>query len=125
MLSILGLVLFVILKSRILKLFRGHLFSNAVKIMLFVSDAQNYVPIKMCRMTVSIHSFKIKGMLTPENVKLNQNFIWDVIELVWKELNLTLNGNKINLPKSVTIKFRDKFKSDILSKENPCSFILC
>ena len=30
-LSILGLVIFVILKSRKLKLFRGHLFSNAVK----------------------------------------------------------------------------------------------
>ena len=30
-LSILGLVIFIILKSRILKLFRGHQFSNAVK----------------------------------------------------------------------------------------------
>ena len=38
-LSILGLVLFVILKSRTLKLFRGPLFSNAVKIMLFTSYA--------------------------------------------------------------------------------------
>ena len=37
---------------------------------------------------------------------------------------MTLNGNKINLPKSVTIKFQDKLKLDILSKENPCSFIL-
>ena len=38
--SILGLVLFIILKSRKLKLCRGHLFFNAVKIMLFISDAQ-------------------------------------------------------------------------------------
>ena len=55
--SILGLVLFVILKSRKLKLCRGHLFSNAVKIMLFISDAQYYVPIKLCRMAGSIHLF--------------------------------------------------------------------
>ena len=37
--SILGIVIFIILKLRNLKLFRGHLFSNAVTIMLFISDA--------------------------------------------------------------------------------------
>ena len=38
--SILGIIVFVILIARKLKLFRGHLFSNIVKIMLFISDAQ-------------------------------------------------------------------------------------
>ena len=70
-LQILGLVFFVILNSRKLKLFGGHLFSNAVKIMLFISDAQYYVPVKLCRAAGSIHLFKMVGMLTPENVKLN------------------------------------------------------
>ena len=65
--SILGLVLFVILKSRTLKLCRGHLFSKAVKIMLFISDDQYYVPIKLLQ---SIPLFKIMGIFTPENVKL-------------------------------------------------------
>ena len=109
-LSILGLVLCVILKSRKLRLFRAHLFSNAVKIMLFISDAQYYVPIKLCRMAGSIHLFKIIGTLTLENVKLKGNNIWDIIELDWKEGSVTSNRNKINLPKSVTIKFRDEFK---------------
>ena len=49
-LSILGIVIFITLKLRNLKLFRGHLFSNMVKIMLFISDAPYYVPIKLCRM---------------------------------------------------------------------------
>ena len=40
-------------------------------------------------------------MLTPETVKLKRNIFWYVIELDWKEVNVTLNGNKINLPKSV------------------------
>ena len=74
--------------------------------MLFISDAQYYVPIKLCRMAGSIHLFKITGMLTPENVKVKWNLIWDVIELDRKEVNMTLNGNNINLPKSVTIKFK-------------------
>ena len=106
----LGLALFVILKSQRLKLCRGHLFSNAIKIMLFIMDAQCHVPSKLCRMAGSIHLFKITGTLTLENVKLKWNLIWDVIELDWMEVNMTLNGNNINLPKSVTIKFRDKFK---------------
>ena len=73
--------------------------------MLFISDAQYYVPIKLCRMAESICLFKITGTLVTENVKLKQNFIWDIIEIDWKGVNMTLNGNKVNLPNSVTIKF--------------------
>ena len=65
-LSILGLVFFVILKSRKLKMCRGHLFFNIVKTMPFISDAQYCVPIKLCRTAWSKHLFKITGMLTPE-----------------------------------------------------------
>ena len=35
---------------------------------------------------------------------------------------MTLNGNKINLPKSVTIKFRDKFKIRCIVKREPMLF---
>ena len=80
-LSILGLVIAIILKSKKLNLFRGHLFSNAVTIMLFTSDTQYYVPIKFCRMAGSTHLFKITGTSTPENVKLKRNILWDVIEI--------------------------------------------
>ena len=50
--------------------FRGHLSPNTVKIMVFISDAKHYVPIKLCRTAGSIHLFKIIGKLTPEHVKL-------------------------------------------------------
>ena len=68
--SIFGLVIFAVLHARKLKLCRGHLFSNAVKIMLFISDVQHYVPVKLCKTAGSIHLFKIADMLRPENVKL-------------------------------------------------------
>ena len=51
----------------------------------------------------SIHLFQITRMLTLQNVKLKRNILWDIIELDWREVNVTLNGNKINLPISVTI----------------------
>ena len=98
------------------------MFSNAVKIMLFISDTQYYVPIKLHRTTGSKHLFKIMGTSTPENVKLKRNIIWDVTELYWKEVNVTLDGNRINLPNSVTIKFRDKFKIRYTVKREPLLF---
>ena len=109
-LLILGIVIFIILNVRKLKLFRGHLFSNTVKIMLFISDAQYYIPVKMCKTAESIHLFKITGKLIPIHIKLKRNILWDIIEIDWKEVNMTLNGNKINLPVSVIIPLRDKFK---------------
>ena len=109
-LAILGIQIFIILNARKLKLFRGHLFSNAVKIMLFISHAQYYVTGKLCRTTGSIYLFKIMGKLTPEYIELKRNTLWDVIELDWKEVNMSLNGNKINLPASVIKQLRDKFK---------------
>ena len=56
-------------------------------------------------MAGSIHLFKITGTLVPEKVKLKQNLVWDILELDWKGVSVTLNGNKINLPKSIMIKF--------------------
>ena len=44
------------------------------------------------------------------------------MEIDWKEVNVTLNENKINLPKSITIKFRDKFKITHLVKKEPLVF---
>ena len=78
--------------------------------MLFISDAQDYVPVKLCITAGSIHLFKTIGKFTPEHNELKRNILWDVIELNWKEVNMTLNGNKINLPASAIILLRDKFK---------------
>ena len=54
------------------------LFSNAVKIMIFVSDIQYYVPIKLCKTAGSMHLFKVIGTLKPEYIKLNKSYIWDM-----------------------------------------------
>ena len=76
--------------------------------MLFISDIQNYRPIKLCKAADSIHLFKIKGTLKTENIKLNKNFIWDMLETDWKEVTVTSNEDKINLPRLITIKLQNK-----------------
>ena len=72
--------------------------------MMFISDVQNYVPIKLCETAGSIHVFKIRGTLKPKNIKLNKNYLWDSMEIDWKEVTMTFNDTKIYLPKVVVIK---------------------
>ena len=70
-LTIFGLVMVAILHYRKSKLCRGCMFSNAMKIMIFISDVQYNVPIKLCKMSGNIHLFQISGTVMSENVKLN------------------------------------------------------
>ena len=75
-----------------------------VQIVLFISDVQNYIPIKLCKTSASLHLFKIKGTLRPEDIKLNRNYLWDTLEINWNGIKLSFNGNEIDLPKIITIK---------------------
>ena len=52
--------------------------------MMFISDVQNYVPIKM-KTTGSIHLFKIVGTLRAKNIKLIKKYLWDTLEIDWKK----------------------------------------
>ena len=74
--------------------------------MIFTSDVQNYIPIKLCKTAGSIHLFKILGI----NIKLIKNYLWDTLEIDWKEVTVTFNGDKIDLPRVVIIKRKDKNK---------------
>ena len=98
------------------------MFSNAVKIMIFISDVQYYVSIKLCTTAGSIHLFKIIGMLRSENIKLNQNYVWDTLEIDWKEVSVTFNDNKINLPRVVTVTLKDKIKIRCLMRKEHLLF---
>ena len=110
-LTMLGLVMVTILHYRKSKLCKGHRFSNMVKIMLFISDIQSYIAIKLCKTADSIHLFKIIGTLKAENIKLSKNYIWDTLEIDWREVKVTFNENTINFPRVVTIKLQDKMKN--------------
>ena len=54
-----------------------------------------------------------------QNEKSTQKVIWDVIEIDWKDVSMTLNGNKVNLPTSVIILFRDKYKIRCIVRWEP------
>ena len=99
-LTLLSMAIVILLHYRKLKFCRGHRFSNIVKIVLFISDVQHYMPIKLCKTSGSLHLFKITGTLTSEDIRLNKNYLWDTLE----KIKLSFNSNEIELPQLVTIK---------------------
>ena len=118
----LGMLYLVTNKIRKSSLFKGRLFSNNTKILLFVSNTYSYVPIKLCRVAGSIHLFRIRGRLNPENVKLKKNWIWDVMEIDWSNVSITLNDNEIDLPSSVIIPFKERYRARRLLRKHPLLF---
>ena len=118
----LGMLYLVTNKIRKSSLFKGCLFSNNTKILLFVSNTHSYVPIKLCRVARSIHLFSIKGRLHLENVKLKKNWIWDVLEIDWSSVSITLNNNEIDLPSSVIIPFKERYRTRRLLRKYPLLF---
>ena len=63
-------------------------------------------------------------MLKAENIKLNKNYLWDTLQIDWKEVTVIFNGNKINLPEVVIIKLQDKIKVRRLMNREPLLFHL-
>ena len=90
--------------------------------MLFVSNTHLYIPIKLCRVARSVHLFRIRVRLNPENVKLKKNWIWDVLELDWSNVSITLNDNEIDLPSSVIIPFKERYRARRLLRKHPLLF---
>ena len=74
-LTILSMAIVIFLHYRKSKFCRGYKFSNIVKIVLFISDVQNYILIKLCKTSGSLHVFKIKGTLKLEDIKLKKLFM--------------------------------------------------
>ena len=91
--------------------------------MLFISNVQYCVTIKLCKTAGSINLFKITGILMPDKVKIHKHYIWDILEVDWKEVKVTFNGKVINLPKSITIKLQDKFKVRHMMESQPILYI--
>ena len=63
-----------------------------------------YKTMYLSKTAVSTRLFKIIGTLKAGNIKLNKNYLWDTLEIDWKEVTVTFNDNKIDLPEVDTIK---------------------
>ena len=112
-LMILNLVIVVSLLLRKIKksiLFQGQPFSNMVKIKLILADTKSYVLLNFNQSARNMHLFKLMGELSPNNVILKKNWIWDVLEAKWENTHITLNDKKIHLPTTLIVPLIHKIK---------------
>ena len=109
-LILMGIMFLTIEKIYKMLIFQKYQYSNTIKIMIFFSNIKSYVSIKLCKTSGSIHLFKLTGSPNRENVTIHRNTIWDILDIDWQNITMTLNGSVVNVPGLVIIPFRDKFK---------------
>ena len=109
-LMVIVLTIYILVTTQKCTIFKRRLYSNTVTVMPFFSDIKQYVPVKLCKTAGSIHLFHIYGQLTPDQITLGRKYLWDLIRIDWREVFVTLNGTIIQLPISVKIPLRDKYR---------------
>ena len=65
---------------------------------------------KLCKTAGSIHLFQIYGQLTSDQITLERKYLWDIIKIDWGEVFVILKGAIVQLPISVKVPFRDKYR---------------
>ena len=115
-LAILTLMAFA--KLRKSRIFKGKLFSNTIKVKLFVVDNHCYIPLHLNKLAGSVHLFKLHGMLTKENLVLKKNWIWDVLEIDWTDVYLLQDHKEIHLLVTVVIPIYYKYRLRQLFKKS-------
>ena len=119
MIIYLGIVtLMALAKLRKSRVFKGRLFSNTIKIKLFIADNQCYIPLHLNKLAGGVHLLKLHGMLTKENLVLKKNWIWEVLEIDWTDVYVLQDHKEINLPVTVVIPIYYKFKLRQLLKNS-------
>ena len=104
------LIIYICLSNQKCTIFKRRLYSNTVTIILFFSDVKQYIPVKLCKLAGSIHLFQMYGQLNSDQIVLEKNCLWDMIRINWKEVLVTLNGIILQMPKTVKIPIRDKYR---------------
>ena len=111
-------IVYICLTTQRCTIFNRRLYSNTVTNMLFFSDVKQYIPVKLCKSAGSIHLFQIYGQLNSDQIVLEKNCLWDMIRINWKEVFVTLNSTIIQMPKSVKVPIRDKYRLRTLMEKH-------
>ena len=109
-LLVMFLTIYILVTTQKCTIFKRRLYSNTVTVMLFFSNIKQYVPVKLCVTVGGIHLFQIYGQLTSDQITLERKCLWNIIRIDWREVFVTLNGTIIQLPISVKIPLRDKYR---------------
>ena len=110
---ILNLVIVMSLLLRKIKksiLIWGQPFSNLVKIKLILADTKSYISLNLSQSAGNTHLFKLMDEISPSDVILKKNWIWDVLEVKLGNTHITLNDKEIHLPTTLLVPLIHKIK---------------
>ena len=107
-----------IAKVRKSRIFRGKLFSNSIKVKLFIADNHCYIPLHLNKLAGSVHLLKLHDILMKESLILRKKWIWDVLKIDWTDIFLLQDHKEINLPVTVGIPLYYKYKLRQLLKHS-------
>ena len=78
---IIGLTIYILATTQRCTIFKRRLYSNTVTVMLLFSDIKQYVPVKLCKTAGSIYLFQIYWHLTPDQMTLERECLWDIFRI--------------------------------------------
>ena len=70
-----------------------------------------YSPLKICPLRGHLQNYKIEDSVTDLEFKLNKNWIYDTVNISWRDIQVLENQIPIKLPKIVSVPLRHKIKN--------------
>ena len=116
LLTLLGMIYIFTIKLRKSTLPRGHLFSNVVKVMLFVLDAQCYVPVKLCKVARINVPTQVNPWQNNPTSKKNDTFCNNIITHMHCKSHAKYFTDAMDILHKKVIDFNSTFSSVVTPK---------
>lgn len=89
---------------------RGTRFERTSTVYLFLCKGCYFVPVKILRTTAGLHVISSIGELGSDNLSLSKNLIWDVMNVDWSTIVVTIKDRPTLLPRSIPLLLKDKIR---------------
>ena len=109
--------LIVLIKIKNSRTFQGHLFTNMVKINLFLANTQSYVPLELNSAAGNVHLFNLSGTLAIEHLILKKKMDMGCAGGKLEQHPCNIKWQRNQFPGTLTILFAYKLKARKLFME--------
>ena len=112
--NVLGTVVICYALARFVRLmtwYRGYRYSRNCTFYLFVFCDHYYSPLKICPLRGHLQNYIIEDSGTDLELNLNKNWVYGTVNISWGDIQVLENQIPIKLPKSVTVRLRQKIKN--------------
>ena len=76
-----------------LTLYKGYKYAKHCILYLFINNKHYSVPIKLRTVSSNLHLFSVESEFLPTQISPTINLLWDVLQINWQMLKLTIKGN--------------------------------